>query len=290
MGVLAEFEIVDYNGQNHSFYRFGDGHPYERHGVFANFPLGDHDFALETYVRRLRLEATSRRYFTDVFYYMDLRSRSIKVSSKCFEDCDFKGTFEEAIRHFSQEDYVEKEALSRFPKRSDIEHILVPGFLDGLWVIVGEMCKNLPFLEYDHMSPRILYIGDNVNFYMYDDFVLYPSYSEGRNSKVVEDAYVNARRLGVRLYFNNTRTGKRFTLLYMISVKAHGYILPFTRRVIRYGEELDELTKQHELRIVVEYLKSDDTENSKALNVLCDIGYGEKLDRIREAIMGAGGE
>ena len=148
------------------------------------------------------------------------------------------------------------------------------------------MCKNLPFLEYDYMSPRILYIGDNVNFYMYEDFVLYPSYSKDRNYKVVEDAYVNARRLGVRLYFNNTRTGERFTLLYMISVEAHGYILPFTRRFIRYGEELDELTKQHELRIVVEYLKADDLENRQALNVLCDIGYGEELETIRASVMG----
>lgn len=158
MGVLAKFVVVDYDGQRYDFYRFGDGHPCERQGVFANFPLGDRDFLLGTYIRKLSLEKSTRDYFIEVRYEMDLRSRQIEVSSGCYEDCDFKGTFEEAVRHFAWENYVEKEALSMFPNKSDLEPILVPGFLDGLWVIVDAVCKNVPYLEYDAMSPRMLYM------------------------------------------------------------------------------------------------------------------------------------
>ena len=288
MGVLAKFVIVDYDGQRYDFYRFGDGHPCERQGVFANFPLGDRDFLLETYIRKLNLEKSPHNYFIDVRYEMDLRSRQIEVSSGCYEDCDFKGTFEEAVRHFAWENYVEKEALSIFPNKSDLEPILIPGFLDGLWVIVDAVCKNFPYLKYDAMSSRKLYIGDNINFYMYDDFILYPYNSINMNCRAVEDAYSNARRVGVRLYFNNQRSGKPFTLLYMLGVRSHGYILPLTDKRIRYGEGLDEQTKKQELLILVEFLKTRDLETRTALNILDGICYGEELGRIRESVMGGG--
>ena len=286
MGVLAKFVVVDYDGQRYDFYRFGDGHPCERQGVFANFPLGDRDFLLGTYIRKLSLEKSTRDYFIEVRYEMDLRSRQIEVSSGCYEDCDFKGTFEEAVRHFAWENYVEKEALSMFSNKSDLEPILIPGFLEGLWVIVDAVCKNFPYLKYDAMSSRKLYIGDNINFYMYDDFILYPYNSINMNCRVVEDAYSNARRVGVRLYFNNQRSGKPFTLLYMLGVRSHGYILPLTDKRIRYGEGLDEQTKKQELLILVEFLKISNLEERDALNILDTIYYGEKLDRIRESVMG----
>ena len=288
MGVLAEFEIVDYDGQNHSFYRFGDGHPYERHGVFANFPLGDRDFLLGTYVRRLNLQKSQYDYFVDVFYKMDLRSRRIEVSSKCFEDCDFKGTFEEAIRHFAWDGYVEKDVLSKFPKQSDLEPILVPGFLKGAHQIIEAVCDNFPFLKKDLVMDIELLVGDTVMFYMYDDFIMYPITGENLNAKAIGDAYCNARRVGVRLFFNNKISGKRFTLLYMLGVGAGGYVLPMTDKWVRYGEGLDEETQKQELLILIEFMKTKKPEEMRALNILNVIGYGKKLESIRASVMGVG--
>ena len=59
MATIAYFTVVDYDGKTHEYYRFADGYPKDDAGVFANFPLGDHDFCLETF---------DWNYLTDVYY------------------------------------------------------------------------------------------------------------------------------------------------------------------------------------------------------------------------------
>lgn len=280
MGIVAHFTITDYDGEIHKYYRFHDGHPCENNGIFYNFPQGDHDFCLETFERRLNLEKSSIDYIIDISYYMDLSARSIKVHSKAFEDIDFEGTFEGAIRRFAYSDYSEKDALMSYPDRSDIEHILSPGFLDGLWVIVKAIKSSIPYLEYDLLSDRILYIGDNINFYMYQDYIKFPSCRMNQNYKTWYDAYANARRLGIRLYFNNTITNNTFTLLYMVNVERDGYILPLTGKFIHYGEGLDDETKEIELAMLVKDISLKDPKDLRARNYMYYIHSRKEMNEL----------
>ena len=77
MSTIAKFRIMDYDGSMHNYYRFSDGYPDGMAGVFANFPLGDHDFILETYVRRLGLEVRNADYWTDFTYVLNLSDRAV---------------------------------------------------------------------------------------------------------------------------------------------------------------------------------------------------------------------
>lgn len=285
MATVAHFTIINYDGASHEYYRFLDGYPSGDAGVFQNFPLGDRDFCLETFERRLNLEKSEREYFVDVLYNLDLRTRTVQVSSTVFvEDINFKGSFEEAIIRFADEDYSEQDALESFPHRSDIEPIIFPGFLDGLWVIVKALKSNLSFLEYDIFSPRVLYIGDNINFYMYQDFILFPDCRMNRNHEAIEDAYANARRVGVRVYFNNTITNDEFTLLYMLDVERDGYILPLTGKFIRYGEGLDDKTKEEELAMLVKHISISDPKDLKARNYMYYILSRKEMDELKKSL------
>ena len=284
MGVLGYFKITDYQGQEHEYYRFGDAHPSDYSGIFANFPQGDRDFCLETYVRRLRLEKSNRDYIVDVSYKMDLRSRTIEVSSKCFEDIDFKGTFEEAIRHFADEEYSEKDALAYFPEESDLRRILYPGFLDGSLVIAKAVSAAIPWLKYDYFSSKELYIGDNISFYLYEDFIDYSYYISNNSIKAAEDAYANARRVGLLIYFDNDINNQKVSVFYMITVTHDGYILPLTQIFIPYGEGIPDKIKQEELDMLVMMLKSNDPKDFRGMNFLLGIHPKSELEEIRNKI------
>ena len=285
MASVAHFTVQDYDGKIHQYYRFGSAHPEEKAGIFANFPLGDRDFCIETFERRLRLEKADRNYFADVFYNMDLKTRHITVNSKAFvEDINFEGTFEEAIRRFADNNYSEREALKSFPRQSDISPILVPGFLDGLWKIVHSLKSSLSYIEYDIFTPRILYIGDNINFYMYQDFILFPSCMMNRNYKAVSDAYANARRIGIGIYFKNTINNNEFKLLYMLHVKPDGYILPLTGKFIRYKEGLDDKTSGEELAMLIKHIGSQDPKTLRAANYMYDIIPIKERNQLRESL------
>lgn len=284
MGVIAAFKIVDYQGQEHMYYRFGGAHPRERYGVFANFPQGDRDFCLETYVRRLNLEEIDGDYMVDIGYRMDLRSRTIKVSSGCYEDIDFYGTFEDAIRHFAFEEYSQKDALDDYPENSSLMPILVPGFLDGLWEIVDAVQAKIPWLKYDHSSNRLLYIGDNINFYMYRDFIYYPRYIMNECPGISEDAFANARRVGVKFYFKNTISNSFVTLFYMLRVTRDGYILPLTEEFIPYGEGISEETKMEELAMIVMMISERNPTTIRAVNFLYGIHHESDLKRIKDTL------
>ena len=284
MGIIAVFKIVDYQGHKHKYYRFGDGYPSGYDGVFANFPQGDRDFCLKTYIRRLNLEERDSDYMVDVEYDIDLRSRMVEVSSGCYEDIDFKGTFEEAIRHFAYEDYSEKDALEHYPKVSDLKPILSPGFLDGLWKIVKEINAEIPWLKYDLYSRRILYVGDNINFYMYQDFIDFPSFIMNDCLEVSQDAFANARRVGVKIYFNNTVTNNPVSLFYMLTVTRDGYVLPLTNQFIPYEEEIPEEIKQEELAMIVMMLSRRNPKNVRAMNFLCGIFSENELEEIRSQL------
>lgn len=285
MGTVAHFTITDYDGDTHKYYRFLDGYPHKNVGVFMNFPQGERDFCLETFERRLNLEKSERDYFADIFYSLDLRTRLIKVSSNVFlEDINFEGTFEAAIRRFAYSNYSEKDALMSYPDRSDIGHFLFPGFLDGLWVMVKALTSSIPYLEYDLFSPRTLYIGDNINFYMYQDFIDFPSCRMNRNYKARDDAYANARRLGVRLYFNNTVTNNPFTLLYMLNVERDGYLLPLTGKFTRYEEGIDDETKETELAMLVKDISLQDPKNLRARNYMYYIHSRQEMDELRNSL------
>ena len=284
MATIAEFQIIDYDGSLHNYYRFADAYPNNTAGVFANFPLGNHDFMLETYVRRLRLEASEGNYWVDLTYVLNLSDRTIKISSN-YEELEFEGSFEEAVRHFCYEDYSEKEALSYFAKKEDVFPILIPGFLKGMRSLIDTLPQEVSYLEPDAFGPEILYIGDNINFYMYKDFICYPRCDMNVNPKAMDDAFFNARRVGVRLYFKNAVSGRDFSLLYMLGVRAEGYLLPLTKKFVRYGETLDEETKMEELEILVEYLnKHHDSYKRRALNVMPGISYGEEMEEIRKSV------
>ena len=284
MGVLGYFKITDYQGQEHEYYRFGDAHPSDYSGIFANFPQGDRDFCLETYVRRLRLEKSNRDYIVDVSYKMDLRSRRIEVSSGCFEDIDFKGTFEEAIRHFAYEDYSEKEALSLFPKMSDLKQILYSGFLDNLWVIVRAINAEIPWLKYDIYSNRLLYVGDNTHFYLYQDFIDFPSLPMNSDMEASNDAYSNTRRVGVKLYFDNNVNDQKLALFYMLRVTCDGYFLPLTEKFIHYGEQVSDEIKEEELKMMIMMIKESDPKRTRAMNFLYGFFSKSELEEIRNKI------
>ena len=285
MATIAHFTIVDYDGITHTYYRFRGGYPKGHDGVFNNFPLGDHDFCLETFERRLNLEKSDCNYLTDVYYNMDLRARHIKVHSTVFsEDINFEGTFEEAIRHFVDDDYSEQDAIESFPLQSDICRILFFGFLDGIWTIISALKSAIPYLEYDIYSHRLLYIGDNVNFYMYQDFIDYPTCKMNRNQKACQDAYLNARRVGFRIYFKNTVRKDESTLLYMLTVTRNGYFLPLTGEFIRYGEGLDEKIKEKELAMLVKSISLRDPETLKARNYIYEHLSREEMNELRNSL------
>jgi len=283
MATTAEFQITDYDGRQHFYYRFADAHPRERTGVFVNFPRGDRDFRLETFVRRLDLEKSSKDYWVDLHYEMDLSKRIIKVYSGVYDDVDFNGSFEEAIRFFADEDYSEKDALDAFPEASYLHTILFSGFLDEIWVVIRAIRKEVPHLEYDYYSHRILYVGDNINFYQYHDFIDFPPCSMNRDPELADDAYANARRAGIRIYFNNTVTGEPFTLMYMLALGRDGYVLPLTEKFFRYGEEPDDITKQEELAMLVKHISMCDPKSLRARNYLYGIHSEKELAELRDA-------
>ena len=285
MATIAHFTIVDYDGKTHRYYRFLDGYPKGGAGVFVNFPLGDRDFCLETFERRLNLEKSDRDYFSDVFYNMDLRTRHIKVHSKVFvEDINFEGTFEEAIRHFAFKDYSEKEAIEAFPEWKNISRIIYPGFIDGMWTIIKALKSEIPCLEYDLYSHRIIYIGDNINFYMYQDFIYFPECKMNRDYKVCQDAYLNARRVGVLIFFNNTVTNSEFTLRYMLTLRRNGYLLPLTGEFIRYDEGLSDKIKEEELAMLVKSISLCDPEDLKARNYIYEHLCREEMNELRDSL------
>ena len=284
MATVADFQITDYDGQNHRFYRFLDGYPCDRMGVFASFPLGNHDFCLETYVRRLALEQSDRNYWTDVSYRMDLSTRMVEVSSGCYEDFNFKGSFEEAIRRYSDENYSEKDAISLFPRTDDLENLLGRGLIDGFWDMIRAIKREIPELEYDYYEPRIIQIGDNPIFYVAKDFVKFPSCEMNQNIKAIEDAMLNARRLGLKTYFQNTITNDFFMLNYMITLERDGYILPLTREYIPYDQEIGREIKDEELEMIVEVIKRRNFKTARVQNFLAGIHSVSELEEIREAI------
>ena len=284
MATTARFYITDYDGQTHEFYRFLDGYPCDNAGVFANFPLGDHDFCLETYIRRLNLEKSQTKYMTDVSYIMDLKTRTVEVSSGCCEDFNFKGTFEEAIRHYAFKDYSEKDVLSKFPKESDLQKFFCRATIDGFWEIIRSVNKEIPQLEYDIYEHRIIEIGDNPRFYLSQDFIHYPSCKMNENYKAEEDAMVNVQRIGLITYFKNTVSQKNFTLNYMIRLTKDGYILPLTEEYIPYTQEISEDVKTLELKMIIEMLKRVDFKTVSAQNFLYGILSDSELQEIREAL------
>lgn len=285
MATIAYFTVVDYDGKTHEYYRFDDGYPKDDAGVFANFPLGDHDFCLETFERRLKLKKSDWNYLTDVYYDMDLRTRYIKVHSTVFsEDINFEGTFEEAIRHFVDDDYSEQDALESFPEWSNISRILFPGFLDGIWTIIRALTTELPYLKYDLHTHRILLVGDNINFYMYQDFIDYPQCDMNRTYKLCHDAYINARRIGIEIFFNNTVTNETFSLLYMLTVERDGYWLPLTGEYIRYAEGLDKNLKEEELAILVKSISLRDPKTLRARNYIYEHLSRKEMNEIRNSL------
>lgn len=275
MATVAGFSITDYDGTTYNYYRFLDGYPDRNAGVFANFPQGDHDFCLETYVRRLNLEESKKIYIVDLSYTIDLRSRTVRLSSP-YEDYNFNGTFEEAIRHFVDEDYSEKEALSLFPEESVIEPLLKECLYHVIWAIISTMKDAVPYLKFNHMAPEMLYIGDNINFYMYQDFIACPSHIMNTKEKVYVDACKNARRLGCRIGFINIISVRDFSLFYMLELCREGLILPYTGKFVRYGESIDEETRQEELKLLIEHIKIQDTKDLRALNCY----YGIKISGV----------
>ncbi len=283
MGVLAHFKITDYQGQLHEYYHFGDGHPLEKNGVISNFPRGDRDFCLDTFVRKLDLEKRERNYFVDVYYILDLRSRTIEVSSPCFKDIEFKGTFEEAIRFFEDADYSEKDALDEFPKKEDLMPILNVGFLDGFWKIIKAVTAAVPHLKYDFHCPKLV-IGDGTIFYKYNDFIDFPRFEMNGNLDAIEDAYANVRRIGMILYLTNTITNQKISVYYMLRVYRDGFWLPLTEKFIRYGETLDEETKQMELAMMVKMISLRDPSTLKAQNFLYGILSDKMLKEIKDLL------
>lgn len=288
MGVPAVFKIIDYQGKKHSYYRFGDAHPRESCGAFDNFPQGERDFCLKTYVRRLNLEKSDRDYMVDIGYEMDLRSRTIEVSSGCYLDVDFKGTFEEAIRHFANEEYSQKHALDNYPDKSHLQLTLLPGLLDGMWEIVAAVHTEIPWLKYNLYSDRFLYVGDNVNFYMYQDFIDYPGYIMNDSPEVSEDAFANARRVGVKFYFENTVTNKPVPLFYMLRVTRDGYILPLTEEFIPYGKGISEEIKKEELNMIIMMISERNPASVRAMNFLYGIHPDSELNKIRSKLVELG--
>ena len=265
MSLIGHFAITDYDGKVYSFYKFGGAHPCDE-GVFKNFPQGDHDFCLETYIRRLDLEQSDRDYIIDVTYKMDLRTRTIQIISKVFEDIDYNGSFEGAIKRFAYEDYSEKDALRDFPDRAITQKLLSSGLYNGMQTIIKSIESNIPYLKYDILTNKIRIVGDCMIFYMFKDFVDYPPCKMNRNPKAIEDAYINARRIGIRLYFNNKMTNRQFSLFYMLGVTNNGFFLPMTRKFVRFGEDIDNDTKNEELETLINMIRSKDPQQLRAFN------------------------
>ena len=285
MATVAHFTIIDYDGTSHKYYRFLDGYPSGEAGVFQNFPLGDHDFCLETFERRLNLEKSESKYFADVFYNLDLRTRTAQVSSTVFvEDINFNGSFEEAIIRFAYEDYSEKEALKAFPKWDNISRIIFPGFINGMWTIIKTLKSEISCLEYDLDSHRIVCIGDNINFYMYPDFIDFPKCKMNRDYKVRQDAHLNARRVGVLIFFNNTITNNEFTLRYMLTLTQDGYLLPLSGEFIRYEEELSDKIKEEELAMLVKSISLEDPKSLKARNYIYEHLSRKKMNELKRSL------
>lgn len=284
MATTAYFQISDYDGRTHEFYRFLDGYPCEGAGVFANFPLGDHDFCLDTYIRRLALEKSDKDYWTDVSYMIDLKTRTVEVSSGCYKDFNFKGSFEEAIRHFAYSDYSERDALASFPQRSDVQKFIGPHTIDGLWNIIRAIKKEIPQLQYENHELRIIEIGDNPRFYLSQDFIGFPSCEMNRNRMALKDAMMNARRIGLKTYFTNTVADKSFTMNYMIRLVQDGYILPLTQAYIPYKQRVSDELMKLELKMIVEMIKRRDMKNMAAQNFLLGIHSERELRDIQDTI------
>ena len=280
MATVAHFQITDYDNQLHEFYRFLDGYPCDSMGVFATFPRGDHDFCLETFVRRLELSKSSKSYWADVSYKMDLKTRMIEVSSGCYEGFNFKGSFEEAIRHYVDKDYSEKDALSKFPAPSDLSFLNGENLIDWFWEIIRAIKYGIPELDYHLFEERRVIIGDNPIFYKFNDFVVYPSCEMNRNYKAIIDAELNARRIGLMTYFENKISNTSFMLNYMMLLSKEGYLLPMTHEFIPYGYKISEDIKQTELEMIVEYIKSQDFKIMRGRNIL----YGLQSDAERQEI------
>ena len=266
MSIIGHFSITDYDGRVYQYYKFGDAHPCDK-GVFQNFPQGNHDFCLETYIRRLGLEQSNCDYIIDVTYIMDLRTRTIQIASKAFtEDINYNGSFEGAIKRFAYEDYSEKNALMDFPDKSKTQKLLSCGLYDVMQTIIESIESNIQYLKYDILTNKICIVGDCMIFYMFKDFVDYPPCRMNRNPKAIDDAYINARRIGVRLYFNNKMTNDYFTLFYMLGITNEGFFLPMTRKFVRFGEDIDNETKNEELKILINIIRSKDPQQLRALN------------------------
>ena len=101
-----------------------------------------------------------------------------------------------------------------------------------------------------------------------------------QNYKTWYDAYANARRLGIRLYFNNTITNNTFTLLYMVNVERDGYILPLTGKFIHYGEGLDDETKEIELAMLVKDISLKDPKDLRARNYMYYIHSRKEMNEL----------
>ena len=119
---------------------------------------------------------------------------------------------------------------------------------------------------------------------MYQDFIDFPSCNMNQNYKAEYDAYANARRLGVRLYFNNTITNNTFTLLYMVNVERDGYLLPLTGKFIRYGEGIDDETKELELAMLVKDISLKDPKDLRARNYMYWIHSRTEMDKLRKSL------
>lgn len=284
MSTVARFQITDYDGSLHKFYCFSDGYPYDEMGVFAKFPRGDHDFCLETFVRRLELSKSGTEYWADIYYEMDLKTRMVNVSSGCYRNVDFKGSFEDAIRHFWDKDYSEKDALSQFPSPTDVISCSSVSAINWFWEIIRAVNYGIPEFEYDVLEQRIILIGDNPVFYTFNDFVTFPSCEMNNDYRAILDAKVNARRVGLMTYFKNKASNSCFTLYYMMKLRKDGYILPLTRTLIPYGHTISDDIKQEELEMIVELIKSNDLKTSKAYNIAYEHLPNSKLQEIRESL------
>ena len=105
-------------------------------------------------------------------------------------------------------------------------------------------------------------------------------------SEASQDAFANARRVGVKIYFNNTVTNNPVSLFYMLTVTRDGYVLPLTNQFIPYEEEIPEEIKQEELAMIVMMLSRRNPKDVRAMNFLCGIFSENELEEIRSQLKG----
>lgn len=284
MAIIAHFKITDYDGQFHEFYRFLDGYPCDSMGVLAAFPRGKHDFCLETFVRRLQLTKSVKKYWTDVSYEMDLKTKVVEVSSECYQDFNFKGSFEEAIRHYVDKGYSEKGALSEFPDPFDVSSLCGPNLIDWFWEIIHAITCGIQELDYDIYEQRKIIIGDNPIFYTFNDFETFSSWGVDNKYEAAVDAKLNARRIGLMTCFENKTSNGVFMFNYMITLSKKGYMLPMTKMLIPYCKEISEDVKCEELEMIVENIRRQDLKRIRALNLLRGLQSDSQLQEIRDSI------